>query len=267
MVYEDESEGDEKMDEKSLMSFKINFIISYYNIAFQLQQVARRDEALEVVTQGKQFAEMELGPQHQLTFELDRLSEQLMTELSKNKSMKTNTNNTLLGARKNQINNEYKNWMSANQVQGIEYSLDNTGRHFLKFNKFKNEVSIETEPIVAKKRRLISNTTRFRSYNQHDRNKQQNLRLPPLQDRSNSRSNRSGSRDDMKNLDAFYKDPKEYGSSNRKTNNSFNASDTESDGYSGMTDAISGMSRKKGDRKKKNQSKGKDEVEERNMKE
>ena len=47
MVYEDE-ESEEKMDEKSLMSFKINFIISYYNIAFQLQQVARRDEALEV---------------------------------------------------------------------------------------------------------------------------------------------------------------------------------------------------------------------------
>ena len=65
---------------------------------------------------------MELGPNHQLSFELEKLGEQLTEELSKNKGMKGKTNNTLLGNKKNQVYNEYKNWMNANQVQGIEYS-------------------------------------------------------------------------------------------------------------------------------------------------
>merc|ERR1712146_741028 len=139
---------------------------------------------------------------------------------------------TIRGAKNNHVYSQYKNWMNANQVQGIEYSLGNTGRHFLKFNKFKNEVSIETEPIVAKKRRLITNHARFNSYNQHDRTKEQNFRLPNINDRNPSRSTRSRSRELREGLEAFYKDPKEYGSSQRKTQNSFNASDTDSDGYS-----------------------------------
>ena len=126
MVYEDEDDANQK-DEKTLMSFKTNFIISYYNIAFQLQQVARREEALEVVTQGKQFSEMELGEGHQLTYELGRLSDQLILELSKNRAMKTRGTNTTLISKKMDTYNEYKNWMNANQVQGVEYPLDNTG--------------------------------------------------------------------------------------------------------------------------------------------
>jgi hypothetical protein len=185
MVYEDDEDTNAR-DERSLMSFKTNFIISYYNIAFQLQQVARRDEALEVVTQGRQFSEMELGENHQLTYELGRLSDQLVEELTKNAAMKHRPGGTLLGRKKMETYNEYKNWMNANQVQGIEYNLDNTGRHFLKFNKFKNEVSIETEPSLVPKRRFGGKIrTRLTTRETDPREKygdpkKSNVRLPPI---------------------------------------------------------------------------------------
>lgn len=61
--------------------------------------------------------------------------------------------------------NDYKSSMSANQVVGTEFSLDDSGRHFLKFNA-KNEVSIETEPLMVKKKRfqMNKNNKRWTSY-------------------------------------------------------------------------------------------------------
>lgn len=95
MIYEDDESTTGKKDDRNLMSFKTNFIISYYNIAFQMQQLARREDALEIVNQGRQFSEMELGEDHQLTYELNRLGDQLVDELNKNKKMKDKTGNTL----------------------------------------------------------------------------------------------------------------------------------------------------------------------------
>lgn len=169
MVYEDDDDNTEK-DERSIMSFKTNFIISYYNIAFQLQRIARREEALEVVTQGKQFSEMELGVDHQLTYELAKLSEQLENELQRNRLRKNKmtVDGKAVGL-KNEKYNEYKDWMSANKVCGMEYSLDDTGKHFLKFNRFKNEVSIETEPALKKPQQAKGKIDRFRKQVQREK--------------------------------------------------------------------------------------------------
>lgn len=82
------SPSDESQSSKD--SFRRNFIISFFNMATELQALGKRRDANTVYAQGYEFAMMDLGPAHPLTKTLKEIMEGIQRDHNDRERYKSN---------------------------------------------------------------------------------------------------------------------------------------------------------------------------------
>lgn len=97
-------------------TIKTNFIISFINMATELQYIGRRTEASQVYHQGYEFSVMELGPQHHCTLMLQQINSKLDRDTTMRSTFNSSQNKSHEKARS----------LSFNTSRGKKPWLDNS---------------------------------------------------------------------------------------------------------------------------------------------
>lgn len=160
-----QEEEDNTEDKNPLsISFRNSFIISFFNMGAEYQALGRKSEALEAYNQGSQFSEIDLGPDNPLTVRLKELAAQMKEELNVRMKKAQKIPIKQYNMRTNETSITYKDYnlfTNANNAFGINHLLDDQGQHSIKFDRLRNEVSIDREPPKPFKR-LTNNYERLK---------------------------------------------------------------------------------------------------------
>lgn len=80
---------------RSEETFKTNFIISFFNMATELQILGMRSQASEMYLQGLEFSVMDLGSSHPLTEKLLEIKKTIEDESNKSTRQRSSRSTTL----------------------------------------------------------------------------------------------------------------------------------------------------------------------------
>jgi hypothetical protein len=117
----------------------------------ELQALGKKHEAFEIYSQGYHFSEIDLGQDHPLTQKLRQIASELEHDI-KSRRLNKQQNQSYLVADSDDYfgvvdrNRDFRLFQNANNAFGLDYTLDQEGIHKIKFDKMRNEVSIDKEP-------------------------------------------------------------------------------------------------------------------------
>lgn len=163
------------------LSVKVNLVISYFNMAIAAECTGSKKIALEHASQGYHFALVDLGPEHPLADNLQKYVDKLATEVAQgillrpqpkpkkedpssrqhetsyfSRQSDTGVNDTSRAATTKRQARSTRDASSYNtggsrSLRDRSIAIDQEGKHYLKFQRSKDEIAIAADDLKIKK--------------------------------------------------------------------------------------------------------------------